>query len=117
MAGPDGAHPDAKHARPAWASGPRAYGIALVAGLPIVLAMIGFAARSLRNGDAPDGIVALMGLPAAVGVALAGVGMRSRPQRFRGPALLLTLAPAALAGVIFLGWVFLVVMFATGGES
>jgi len=35
----------------------------------------------------------------------------------RGPALLLTLAPAALAGVIYLGWVFLVVMFATGGES
>ena len=79
--------------------------------------MIGFAARSLRNGDAPDGIVALMGLPAAVGVALAGVGMRSRPQRFPRACPAAHARPGGPGRVIFLGWVFLVVMFATGGES
>lgn len=79
--------------------GATAHIIALIAGVPVALLMLGWVASALLWGDPPSLTSLLLGGSATGGCVLAVRGMRSRPRRHRTAALILTVVPALVVGL------------------
>ena len=88
------------------------YVISLTVGVPTTLLMVYLAFDRFLGG-----FTLALAVLAARGCVLAVVGVRSRPRRFRGASLLLTLVPgmAIIAGFALL--VVVLVAFVTAGGS
>ncbi|WP_107705830.1 hypothetical protein [Nocardioides allogilvus] len=76
------------------------YVVALSFGVPMTLLMLTLTVRGLLGDNwelTALGLSVTLGTSAAIGSALAVIGMQSRPRRFRTAALLLTTLPALAA--------------------
>lgn len=99
------------------AAGRAGYVVALVAGIPVALLMGVLALGSLLDGSLPGAFVLGLGGSATTGIVFAVKDLQAGTRHRRTAALLLTLIPAGLLGLIVGLLVFVLAMLGFGNPN